>query len=154
MEVTPTPPVAQPVTTPTENSTSVTTTSTNNIWTKVIPSTNKIFMVLSVLLVFGLDLMILISSPGLLNFWIEMLVVFGVFIIFFRLENYLFKSKFANTKSALDPWVVLLVIVRNFVIFLNFIPLIQILGEIIGFFLIIPYLIVYSILISRRFKVV
>lgn len=146
--------VTQPVETPAENSVVLPSTTTNKIWTKAIPRINVGFMILSVLLVFGLDLVILISSINLLSFWIEMLIVFALFVCFFSLENFSYKSKFANTKSALDPWIYLLVIVRNFIFLLNFIPFIQLLGMFIGIIVIFPYSIIYLILIYKRSKVV
>lgn len=125
----------------------------NKIWSGFIPRINKIFLILSSIFVFGLDLIILIgSSFSLLGFWIEMLLVFGIFVIFFRLENYSYKNKFAYTKSALDPWILTLVIFRNCIFFLNFIPLIQVLGVYVGITVGVPYLIVYLILISIRSK--
>jgi len=55
----------------------------NSIWTKIIPRTNMVFMIISLLLVFGLDLLIIISSPSLRPFWYMMLAVMGVFLVFF-----------------------------------------------------------------------
>lgn len=112
-----------------------------SIWGKGIPRTNKGFMIASVILVFGLDLVILlVSGFSLLLFWIEMLVVLGIFAIFFYLENYVFSKKFASTKSALDPWISGIIVARNLIFLLNFIPLIQVLGMMLlgGFLAIIP----------------
>lgn len=153
MDPTSTPPITQPVAIPVENSTVLPSTPINKIWTKGIPTINLTFIIISALLVFGLDLMILISQFNLLPFWIEMLVAFGLFVVFFGFENYLFRNKFANTKSALDPWIVILIIVRNCVFILNFIPLIQLIGAGIGGIAIAPYVIIYGILISMRSKV-
>jgi len=85
-------------------------------------------MVISLLLVFGLDLMIIISSPSLMPFWIAMLIVLGVFLVFFFLENFLFRKKFTYTNSAVDGWILLIIILRNIIFVLNFIPFIQLLG--------------------------
>lgn len=153
MEPNKTPPMPQSAVTPVENSTVLPSTPINKIWTKGIPTINLTFMIISVLLVFGLDLMILISQFNLLPFWIMMLVAFGLFVVFFGVENYLLKNKFANTKSALDPWLVALIIVRNCVFILNFIPLIQLIGAGIGGIAVVPYTIVYAILIFIRSKV-
>lgn len=73
----------------------------NVIWTKGIFWTNAVSMIISLLLVFGLDLFIVISSPSLLYYWYMMLAVLGVFLFFFFLENG-FRKKFANHKSSLD----------------------------------------------------
>ena len=69
-----------------------------------------------------------------------MLIVFGIFAVFFCLENYVFSKKFSDTKSALDPWISGIIVVRNLVFLLNFIPFIQILGMMLlgGFLAIIP----------------
>ncbi len=117
--VNPNPAVVQPTVTP---------PAPKSIWAKGIPRTNWAFMIISLLLVFGLDLSILFSSFDLMQYWIVMLIVFGVFAFFFLLENYLFSKKFANTKSGLDPWIFAIIAVRNVVFVLNFIPLIQLLG--------------------------
>ena len=65
----------------------------NKIWLKVIPRTNTGFMVVSLLLVFGLDLVILLASPDLAPFFIAMVVVLGIFGIFYYIENRIFKKK-------------------------------------------------------------
>jgi len=126
----------------------------NSIWTKIIPRTNMVFMIISLLLVFGLDLLIIISSPSLRPFWYMMLAVMGVFLVFFFLENFFFSKKFANSKSALDPWISVIIVVRNLIFLLNFIPLIQLLG-----LMLLPYvfapvcLVLYIILIICRLVV-
>lgn len=113
------------------------TVTGSTIWTKGIPRTNKVFMIVSLVLVFGLDLFIIISSPSLVSYWYIMLGVLAVFAVFFCLENFIFRKRFANTKSVLDPWILGIIVVRNLIFLLNFIPLIQILGAMLlaGFFL-------------------
>lgn len=154
MDPTSTPPITQPAVTPIENSAVLPSTPVNKIWSKTIPYINVTFMTFSVMLVFGLDLIILIFNFSLVFFWIIMLVVFGLFVIFFRLENYLFNKKFAKSKSALDPWIGALIVLRNLVFILNFIPGIQIIGAMIFIVAIWPYIILYSILTSSRSKAV
>jgi len=141
-----------------ENAVTVTTIE-NTIWTKFIPKVNRVFMVLSLLFVFGLDLLILIlsssfnfSSFDLFPFWIKMLKMLGIFILFYFFENRIFSKRFADSKSALDPWICFAVVIRNIVIFLNFIPFIQLLGMLISMHAGIPYLIAYTILIALRYK--
>lgn len=126
--------------------------SQSTIWSAFIPRINKIFLALSLLLVFGLDLIILISSFSLVGFWLEMLAVFGVFLLLFYLENKVFSKKFMNTKTSLDPFIYVLIVLRNIVILLNFIPFIQLLGMGIGMFAGIPHLLIYSLLIWLRYK--
>lgn len=114
--------------------------SVNTVWTKNIPRTNKIFMVLSLVLVFGLDLFIIISNPSLASFWSIMLAILAVFVVFFCLENFVFSKKFANTTSSVDKWISMIIAIRNLIFVLNFIPLIQLLGLALlgGFLAIIP----------------
>ncbi|GEM_PF-1897752 len=100
----------------------------NTIWTKGIPKTNNVFMVISLLLVFGLDLLIIISSPDLRSFWYMMLGVLAVFAVFFCLENFVFRKKFTDNTSNLDKGIFVVVVIRNLIFLLNFIPFIQILG--------------------------
>ena len=102
--------------------------------------TNNVFMVISLLLVLGLDLLILLSNSSLLSYWIPMLIILGVFVIFFFLENYVFKKIFADTTSPLDPWIHTIIVARNIIFVLNFIPLIQALGLVLlgGFLVLFP----------------
>ena len=98
------------------------------IWAKRIPRINKVFMIIFLVLVFGLDLLILISSPSLAPYWYIMLGVLAIFAIFFYLENFIFCKRFAGTQSSLDKWISAIVVIRNIIFLLNFIPLIQLLG--------------------------
>lgn len=109
-------------------------------WTKGIPRINKVFMILSILLVFGFDLFVIISYPDLISFWYIMLGVLAAFALFYALENFVLRKKFAGTTSALDKWIRLIIILRNLIFLLNFIPVIQLLGLALlaGVFTIIP----------------
>ena len=100
----------------------------NKIWAKGIPITNKVFMVISLLLVFGLDLLIIVSNPSLFMFWAIMIGVLAVFSVFFFLENYFFRNKFLHNKSPLDGWLYVIILARNIIFILNFIPIIQLFG--------------------------
>jgi hypothetical protein len=118
---------------PAENST--------GLWTKKgIPRTNKISMIISLILVFGIDLSIVIASPDLIEFWYMMLGVLAIFTVFFYLENFIFRKKFTNTTSPLDKWISMIIVVRNLIFILNFIPFIQLLGLALlaGFLAVIP----------------
>ncbi len=122
----------------------------NKIWSKVIPIANITFMAVSLLLVFGLDLIILIAEPELFGFYAAMLVVISIFARFFYFENYVFKKRFLLSSSKLDRWFFGLVILRNLVFLLNFIPVIQIGGGISLVFGGIPYIIIYYIILRKR----
>ncbi|MSU54477.1 MAG: hypothetical protein EXS48_01375 [Candidatus Staskawiczbacteria bacterium] len=138
--VAPVPPAPEQPVSPIQ-STVVVKSNQNTIWTKGIPRTNMVFMIISLLLVFGLDLLIIISSPELSPFWFVMLGVLAVFAVFVYLENFIFSKKFAGTTSALDKWITIIICIRNVIFVLNFIPLIQLLGLAIigGIFAIIPF---------------
>lgn len=99
-----------------------------SLWTNGIRRTNKVFMIISLIFVFGVDLLILISSPSLAPYWFMMLGVLVLFVIFYYLENLVFRKRFSNTSSHLDKWILSVVVLRNIVFLLNFIPLIQLLG--------------------------
>lgn len=124
----------------------------NKKWSKIIPRLNNSFMVISAILVFGLDLAILTQSPELAPFFFAMLAVLTIFVFFYLYENRKLKQKFSNSDSRLDSWFVALVVIRDVVFVLNFIPFIQLLG---GSALIIggiPYLFIYYFLIRARNK--
>jgi|SRR3989344_1102790 len=121
-------------------------------WTKSIAKTNKVFMIISLILVFGVDLLILISSPSLASFWYMMLGVLAVFAVFFYLENFVFSKKFAGTTARVDKGIGIVVVLRNLLFILNFIPFIQLLGLaaiVYGGWLL---GIIYIVLIISRFK--
>lgn len=136
----------------TTSSTSGVPTTKNKYWSKIIPSSNSTFMVISLGLFLGLDLMILVTNPGMYPFWAAMLVVIVIFAAFYYYENYKLAKKFKKTKSKADVWILVLVTIRNVVFVLNFIPFIQILGA--GILILggIPYIILYYIALMARSK--
>lgn len=142
-------PTASPATT--NNNTSSVIVE-NKIWSKGIPRGNMIIMIISLILVFGLDLVILIDNPTLAPFWFAMLGVFGIFGIFYYIENRIFKQKFKTTLSKKDKQISLLIGLRDMVFLLNFIPFIQILGGIALMYGGIPYLFTYYFLLRHRWK--
>lgn len=126
--------------------------ATNNKWLKVIPWINYVAMIISVLLLFVVDLYILIQSPELAVFFYIMLGVFAIFLTFFFYEHKILKNKLASSTSALDNWLIALVVIRDIVFILNFIPFVQILG---GFLLVfggVPYLIAYIWIVWARLR--
>lgn len=118
-----------------------------------LPTLNKICMVISVILVFGIDVLILISNTDLAGFWYLMLAVFAAFVVFFLLENFVYPKHFATTTTNLDIVIGLLNSARNITFILNFIPFIQLIGLFIVVAAGIPFVILYIILISIRFKI-
>jgi hypothetical protein len=100
----------------------------NSMWAKIIPKINNAFMIISLVLVFGIDLLIIILDSSLIEFWYKMLEVFAVFACFFFFENFVFNKKFVNSTSALDGRIRFIIVIRNLLFLLNFIPFVQILG--------------------------
>lgn len=124
----------------------------NKIWTKRISSSNKFTLYLSLPLVFGLDLWILYTAPSLFAFWAMMFGVFVGFCVFFYFENYYLRQKFQHTKSTLDYSIFTLVSIRNLVVIISCIPVIQLVGLAILAYGGIPYLVIYALLVYFRFK--
>jgi len=124
----------------------------NQTWTKTIPRTNINFLIPCLLLVFGFNMIIALGSRELLFFWYMMLGVLAVFVVFFILENFVFKRSFENSQSKVDRYILIFVILRNILVLLNLIPGIQILGMLIGFFAVWLYMPLYIILITVRFS--
>ena len=79
-------------------------------------------MVVSLILFLGLDLIILIIEPGLFIFWAAMAVVMLIFWRLYLYENRILKKRFKSSKSKLDRWILVMVVIRNIVFILNFIP--------------------------------
>lgn len=146
----PTQPAPAPATLP---SVPVAIMSKNVIWTKRIPYLNRISAVISVLLVFTLDLYIVTNERSLREFWYMMLGVLGIFTVFYFLENVVFRHFLTNTAStSLDKWMMGIVMYRNFVFVLNTIPYVQLAGLAALYITGIPFLILYSIVIALRLK--
>jgi hypothetical protein len=75
----------------------------------------------------------------------------AVFAIFLVLENFVFSKKFASTHSGIDVGLNILIVIRNVIFLLNFIPLIQLLGLVGIFYVGWLILILYIIFIIYRF---
>lgn len=126
---------------------------TSKVWKKQIPILNKSFLIISSILVFGLDLLIVIGLPSLMFFWIMMLVVFVIFVLFYALESFL-KSKYSDTWSDVDNKFFAIILFRNIIFILCFIPYIQILGMLGLFVYAIPFMIMYIVFLVKRADVV
>ncbi|MEP7204767.1 MAG: hypothetical protein ABI716_01065 [Candidatus Saccharibacteria bacterium] len=124
----------------------------NKIWSKSIPKTNKIFLIAAAALLLIVDLPLLISDRTgmLIMFFILMLIAFAVLLVFSRLELYVFKKKFSGSKSKYDHVLFGLIIARDLLLFLNFIPYVQLLGIFAFVMLGLPILISYTVLVSLR----
>ena len=124
----------------------------NLLWTKAIPKTNIVSLIIYLVLLVGVDTPMVISSNDLLPFLLLMFGVFGVFMIFFCLENLVYKKQFANSTSGLDNGIMVVIALRNILFLLNFIPFIQLLGiaglVMVGWIL----AIIYIVLIIARSK--
>lgn len=123
----------------------------NDKWLKIIPRLNDIFMLLSLCAV-GL---FFVHSPGNeMSFAVNGLPILIIFSVFYLYENRKLKSKFSNSNSELDSWLLALIIIRNFFFFVSFVPLIGLAAILVLMFLGIPYVIVYLFLIRLRSKVI
>jgi len=107
----------------------------NKIWKYYIPAINKIFLVLYLILILIVDLYIIIKNPNLTFFWAIMLFVFSIYYLgCFLVENRGLKKKleYAHVGN-LDYIILILIIFRNIIFLLNFIPGIQLIGILIFF---------------------
>lgn len=126
------------------------------LWSKTIPWINLSSLAIYLVFVFGIDLYTVFQQTyrrdTYWGFWKIMLLVLAVYLLFFWLESFVLKKKFASTTSRLDGWVLFVIIVRNVVFLLNFIPLIQLLGLVIDIFAGWAIVITYIILIYFRYR--
>jgi hypothetical protein len=132
--------------------------SKGNIWNKAVPKTNMTTTVVSLgLFLFsvfvvggGLEVFVdsMLSEFAYMMLWT--MLGFGFFVL---LENFVFCTSLKDrTKSGLDPWIMMLIGLRNMVVILSVIPFIQLLGMAAIFFGGIPWIILYTLLLSLRFK--
>lgn len=137
--------------TPTESRHEVSSLSTppklpNVTWAKDINKSNKIYIIICAVLIAGVDTPIVLSSPSLFSFYVAMLQSFGALGIFALIE-YLASRRLRNTKrSATDEPMLVLVHLRNYIILLNVIPGIQLLGWLATFF-VAPFIVLAQTLI-------
>lgn len=122
----------------------------NTTWTKVIPRINLACLILPAPVLFVLYPIILMGEPELTPFWIIMLVVFGIFGVFYYLENRVFRKKYSHSASKKDTWIAVLIVLRNIVFILNYIPFIQLLGLAGLAFMGIPFIVIYGLLLQYR----
>ncbi len=123
----------------------------NRTWTRSIPATNIGFLLVYLGLLLGVDRPIVLANPELVGFWDAMLAVFAAFLLFFALETFIFRKKFSTTSSGADSSILIVIVLRNLLFLLNFIPFVQVIGLLglptVGLIL----LIVYCVYIARRF---
>jgi len=127
----------------------------NTKWTKVIPWINRLSTVVAV----GIFLISFFGFGGfkifdseIRMFAIIMIVVICILVGINYFENSVLVKKYANSTSRLDTSFVILTTLRNIVLVLNVIPLIQIFG--IGALVLggVPYLITYYSMLRARNK--
>ncbi len=132
-------------------------TEINKYWSSYVILTNKIFMGVSLIIMFGINVYILATDAlGLgddaLFFYGIMFVPLILFAGFYLYENKNLSARFMGSQSNIDPWILALILIRNGVFVLNFIPFIQIMGGIALIMGGVPYLIVYFLLLYMRKK--
>lgn len=121
-------------------------------WAERLPRTNRAYMIVSLVLVFGLDLFLVLGDSSLEGFWFEMIGVIAIFGLFYYLENNVLSEKFSQTTVPVDTYLDFVINLRNLFFVLNSIPLIQILGILLLTFAGIPLLVIYCLLIAIRFR--
>ena len=134
----------------------------NKYWSKWIPLANKIFIGIALFIFFGVDLFILVTDSMDLGTGIVIMIFFyGIMFIpmlvfygFYRYENQKLADKYLTSSSKIDPWILVMVSIRDIVFILSVIPFIQILGMAALVFEGIPYLIVYYFLLRARSRTV
>ena len=77
--------------------------------------------------------------------------MFAGFVAFSAFENFYLRRVFSNSHSSLDGWISALIVIRNVIVLLNFIPFIQILGMMLGMYAVWVYVPLYAILIGIRY---
>lgn len=124
----------------------------NRIWSKTINTSNIVTAIIVLLLLAFVDYPMAMSSWAMLGgFFQLMLFAFAVFVMC-AIFDYAFSLGLRNSqKSKKDSAIVTLVMVRNTIVILNMIPLIQLLGILAG--LIAPIIIIAQLIITAmRFK--
>jgi len=130
----------------------------NKYWSKWIPGTNKIFMLLSLLVMFVVHPFIIVTdalgigTENALSFYSIMFIPLIIFGSFYRYENNKLSNQFGSTMSGTDQWLLILIVIRNIVFGLNFVPFIQIIGAGVLVLGITPYLLIYNSLVRARNK--
>lgn len=132
----------------------------NKYWLKWIPAVNRLFLLGVLVLMFVVNVFVLITdSLGLgfetmIFFYGIMLVPTAVFVSFYFYEESTLAERYQTSNSKLDPWLLVLILIRNIAFLASVIPFVQILGMIALIFGGIPYLIIYFFMLSSRNKLV
>ncbi len=101
---------------------------TNRAWAKEIPLTNFIFIVVCSGILLFIDLPIVISSPSLAPFLFMMLAAVGIMVVLALIEYIVSRSLKDLPYTKLDGAIASVITIRNAIVVLNVIPLIQLLG--------------------------
>lgn len=126
-------------------------TVTNKIWSKTIKRLNYATLTICAGLLLLLDLPILRSSPSLAGFFYAMVAAFSLFVGCLLFELWAGKRLQDTPPSRLDSTILVLAVMRNIIIGLNVVPLIQLIG-----FLAAPLALIFifanAIMITIRLK--
>ena len=126
----------------------------NRTWSKTIPTINKVFTTISVT-IFLLSLFVAVQSGALKEVFLFALIMVAVIIILGRfnyIESSSLSKKYSHSTSKMDPWFIVVSVIRNIVFVLNVIPFIQIFGIVALVLGTVPYLLIYLIMIYMRNK--
>jgi len=126
----------------------------NTKWNKVIPRINKIFTIVSVY-VFVVVVSIIGPSVFISDLKVFAFAMLGTVIAIGAInyyETFPLAKRYANSNSRLDTWFIISAVLRNLVLFLSVLPLIQVIGMVAMVLGGIPYLIIYYFMVRSRNK--
>lgn len=132
--------------------------SESKYWSRWILVVNTIFLSAVIILMFIVNVYILVTDSlrlGLeimITFYGIMLVPTAIFVSVYFYEKKILSKKYKESNSKLDPWFLVLILVRNIAFVLSVIPFIQVVGTaalVVGG---VPYIIIYYFMIRARNK--
>lgn len=124
---------------------------TNKIWSRTIKRLNYVTFTICAGLLLVIDLPIRLKSPKLAGFLTLMLLAFGSFVVCLLFELWASKKLQSTPQSSLDSAILTFAVIRNIIIGLNVIPLIQIIG-LIAYPLVVLSIVVNATMIIIRLK--
>jgi hypothetical protein len=121
----------------------------NKVWTRNVKTVNIVCLILALLCLVFIDIPIVISTPGLAPFLIPMLIAFVVLAVC-ALHEWFVANDLRNTEETNHDGTMLgLIYLRNIIVILNVIPLIQLFGILTSLLLVFTFPVYYFILAKR-----
>lgn len=100
----------------------------NTVWSKNVPAVNRNSIKICLGFLLTVDLYLVATNPGLIIFYLLMLVAFVVLVVFTGFESTLSKKLGTSPSLWRDNTLLTLIYFRNIILIANVIPLIQLLG--------------------------